>query len=146
MIKLICINYVIWTNWRSSILFGIFNLETCNVCKNLMKGSQKISTNVKVIKNVKRLNCQIVVITFFITFQNNRVNYANLPNHDNLSMIWKYYLNLVYFVFDKILKFYHVGFLFIFTPNQNLSLFRWKILTTLKKIKNICWKILRFMK
>jgi len=66
-------------------------------------------------------------IKFFATFQNNQLNYTNFVNHDNLSMIWRYYLNLVYFVFDKFLKFYHIVFLFIFAPNQNLWLFGSKL-------------------
>jgi hypothetical protein len=57
-------------------------------------------------------------INVFATFQNNQMNYANFPNHDNQSMIWRYYLNLVYLVFDKLLKFYHIVFLFIFHPTR----------------------------
>jgi len=45
-------------------------------------------------------------------------------------MIWKYYIYLVYLIFDKLLKKFHIIFLFIFTPNQNLWM---QILATLKK-------------
>jgi hypothetical protein len=61
------------------------------------------------------------------------VDYINLLNHDNLSMIWRYYLNLVYFIFDKIFKFYHIVFLFIFTPNYNLWFFEWKFVIAKEK-------------
>jgi hypothetical protein len=44
-------------DWRSSILFKKFNLETCNVCKTLMRESYSFSINVKVIKNVGGPNC-----------------------------------------------------------------------------------------
>jgi hypothetical protein len=52
-----------------------------------MKGSHNLSTDVKVIKNVKRSNSQIIANNFFATFQNNQMNYVNLQNHDNLNMI-----------------------------------------------------------
>jgi len=69
------------------ILFGRFNLKTCNVCKALIRRSHNLLVYVKVIKNVRRSDCQVIAINFLITFQNNQMNYANLPNHDNLSMI-----------------------------------------------------------
>jgi hypothetical protein len=116
----------IWTNWRSFILFGRFNLEACNVCKILMRGSHNLSIDVKVTKDVEDQVVGSLQIIFFTTFQNNQMNYTNFPNHDNLSMIWKYYLNLIYFVFGKLFKFYHIVFLFVFTPNQNLWIFGWK--------------------
>ncbi len=116
------INSIIWRNWRSSILFGRFNLEACNMCKTFMKKSHSFLINVKWLKTLEIWVVESLQIIFFITFQNNHVNYENLPNHDNLSMIWIYYLKLVCFVFDKLLKFYHIVFLFIFTPNQNLWL------------------------
>jgi hypothetical protein len=109
------------------ILFQRFNLEACNVCKVLMKGSHNLSVDVKITKNIRRPSCRIIANNFFTTFQNNKVSYINLPNHNNINMIWRYYLNLFYFVFDKFLKFYHIVFFFIFTPNQNLWLFGWKV-------------------
>jgi hypothetical protein len=41
-------------------LFDKFNLEACNVCKALMKGSHNLSTNVKMTKNVGRPSCLII--------------------------------------------------------------------------------------
>jgi hypothetical protein len=116
----------IWTNWRSFILFGKFYLEACNVCKILMRRSHNFSIDVKVTKDVEDQVVGSLQIIFFTTFQNNQMNYANFPNHDDLSMIWKYYLNLIYLVFGKFFKFYHIVFLFVFTPNQNLWVFGWK--------------------
>jgi len=72
---------------ESSILFKRFNFEACNVCKTLMRESHSLSVDVKIITNVGGLSCQSLQIFFFITFQNNQMNYANPPNHKNLSMI-----------------------------------------------------------
>jgi hypothetical protein len=74
-------------NLRFLILFGRFNFEACNVCKVLMRGSHNLSSDVKMTKNIRRPNCRIIANNVFITFQNNQVNYANLSNHDSLSMI-----------------------------------------------------------
>jgi hypothetical protein len=57
VIGLIHINFDMRTYWRSSILFGRFNLEACNVCKTLMKGSHNLSENVKMTKNMGRPSC-----------------------------------------------------------------------------------------
>jgi hypothetical protein len=46
----------------------------------------------------------------FITPPNNQMNYANLPNHSNVGMIWKYYPNLVYFGLEKLLRLYCIIF------------------------------------
>jgi hypothetical protein len=42
---------------ESFILFGKFNLEACNVCQILIKGSHNLLVDVKVTKNVGRPNC-----------------------------------------------------------------------------------------
>jgi len=98
--------YQFWAIWRDSksfILSGRFNLEACNVCKYLMNGCHNLLVCVKVIKNVKRPSCLIIKNKFFPNLSNNQVNYISLVNHDNLNVIWKYYLNLVYLVLKKIL-------------------------------------------
>jgi hypothetical protein len=69
------------------ILFQRFNLEACNVCKVLMKGSHNLSVDVKITKNIRRPSCRIIANNFFTTFQNNKVSYINLPNHNNINMI-----------------------------------------------------------
>jgi hypothetical protein len=61
-----------------------------------------------------------VYIHSFVTFQNNQVNYISIVNHVNLGMIQKYYLSLDYLVLEKLLKFYHIIFLFVITLNLNL--------------------------
>ncbi len=98
------------------------------------KRPHKLSIDVKVIKNIGGPSCWIITIIFSITFQNNQMNYVNFLSHDNLNMIKRYYLNLVSFVLDKLLKFYHIVFLFVFTPNQNLWFFGWNFLIILKKM------------
>ncbi len=55
-----------WIDWRSFILFGKFNLITCNVCKALIKGCHNLSIDVKVAKNVGGPNCQIIANKFFL--------------------------------------------------------------------------------
>jgi hypothetical protein len=67
-----------------------------------MRGSYNLLVDVKMIENVGGPSCWIIAKNFFRNFQNNQVNYTNLPNHDNLSRIWRYYLNLVYFALDKL--------------------------------------------
>jgi hypothetical protein len=43
----------IWKNCKSFILFGRFNLEECEVCKALIKGSHNLLVYIKVTKSVK---------------------------------------------------------------------------------------------
>ncbi len=50
--RLICIKSIVWTSWRSFILFGRFNLEASNVCKVLMRKSHNLSIDVKVTINI----------------------------------------------------------------------------------------------
>jgi hypothetical protein len=55
-------------------------------------------------------------INYFVTSQNNQMNYARLLNHKKLGMIWKCYPSLVYFKHEKVLRFCHI-FFFLFIPN-----------------------------
>jgi hypothetical protein len=100
---LFCVNFSIYQG-----IIVCFHLEACHVYKNLTKGSHNFSIDVKVTKNVGGPNCLIIAIFFFITSQNNQVNYVSLLNHDNLGMIWKYYLSLIYLVLEKRVKFHHI--------------------------------------
>jgi hypothetical protein len=43
---------------------------------------------------------KLLQINSRLTFQNNHVNYARFSNHDNLGMIQKYYLSLVYIALE----------------------------------------------
>jgi hypothetical protein len=52
-----------------------------------MKGSHNLSTDVKVTKNVEGTSCLIIANNFFVTFQNNQMNYISFANHDNRGMI-----------------------------------------------------------
>jgi len=52
-----------------------------------MRGFHNFSINKKVKKNVKGLSCRIIANKLFVTFQHNQMNYLNLPNQNNLSMI-----------------------------------------------------------
>jgi homoserine trans-succinylase len=45
--------YYMKKNYKSSILFEIFNFETCNVCKALIRGFHILSVDVKVGENMK---------------------------------------------------------------------------------------------
>jgi hypothetical protein len=137
---------IMWIDWRSFILFGKFNLITCNVCKNLIKGSHNLSINVKVAKNVRGPSCQILQINSFLTFQNNHVNHARFSNHDNLGMIWKYYLNLVYIALEKNLRFYNIVSLSYWHPTQTYDFLDEDFNCFKNKVWNIGWKISRFMK
>jgi hypothetical protein len=58
------------------------------MCEILMRGFHNLSANVKMIK--KTLEDQVVEsleIKFFEPFLNNYVDYVNLLNHDNFSII-----------------------------------------------------------
>jgi len=50
VIGLIYMNFVIRTDGKFFILFGRFNLQVCNVCKVVMKGSHNLLVHVKVTK------------------------------------------------------------------------------------------------
>jgi hypothetical protein len=76
-----------------------------------------------------------VYIHSFVTFQNNQVNYISIVNHVNLGMIQKYYLSLDYLVLEKLLKFYHIIFLFVITLNLNLWISVWKLIALKKEVK-----------
>jgi hypothetical protein len=74
-------------------------------------------------------------IWYFVKFSsfNFVIHCASLPNHNILGMIWKYYSSFVYFIFEKLLLFYHTQFRFM--------TFWIKILiASLKNVWNICKK------
>jgi hypothetical protein len=52
-----------------------------------MRGFHNLSIDVKVTKDVEDQVVGSLQKKNFATFQNNQMNYANFPNHDNLSMI-----------------------------------------------------------
>jgi hypothetical protein len=52
-----------------------------------MRTFHNFSINKKVKKNVKGPSCRIIANKLFVTFQHNQMNYLNLPNQNNLSMI-----------------------------------------------------------
>jgi hypothetical protein len=55
-------------------------------------------------------------------------------NHDNLGMIWKYYLSLIYLILEKLLNFYHIVFLFVFTLNRTYDFLDKFFYNFLKKV------------
>jgi hypothetical protein len=86
-----------WTDWRSFILFGWFKKKTCNVCKDLMREYHNLLAYLNPTKNVGGLSCWIIVNKFFCKPFKIIKWITNLPNHDNLGMSLKYYLNIIYF-------------------------------------------------
>ncbi len=65
------------------------------------------------------------------------MNYVSLVNHDNLSMIWKYYLSLVYLVLEKVLP--H-NFPFCICTQPKPMTFYMETLVALKKRSKISVK------
>ncbi len=121
------INFFIWTCSRCFILFERFSFLTCKVYKAFMTSSPNFFINVKVIKNVRRSSCFIIINDFFINLLNNLMKYVSLLNCDILNMIWKSYVNLVYLVFQRPLMIHHLIFLCFYIPIQSLYLFGLKI-------------------
>jgi len=61
------------------------------------------------------------------------VNYASIPNHNNLNMSWKYYSSLVYFELEKLLSMQPHSFHFCIHPQLELMNFWMETLATLNK-------------
>jgi len=70
------------------------------------------------------------------------VKYANLPNHSNIGMIWKYYPSLIYFGLEKLLRLYCIVFYDFLDIYVYIYLnIGWKIPEFMKQfpIQVICW-------